>query len=578
MYVGLKRGPVSPLAGQSLSLSSPVSSETLYSHFSTAAGLPPSTSAQANVTWATVPVMAVTSSDSGHAIDAGKSSFVSPKLTVPSASLVRVSPVERANPTKTTGLTGSESYLDPSSESLDGDTVSVLACSPVSGSVKQLSPSVSSCTERRSPGCMPNVSSVSSDKTLNVATTSNVRHVDNVESINSMMAPGFPSNLTESVQRAMQGLPADSITPPPSPKPSRTVAPSPNTRSKRTSPHLASQMARRIAGLTPLVSTLGEIRSVVDSATVVLPRVRLHGNTSVIVSKTTTTGFSNCNSVLSSASSLSASSVANCKPSLSATSLATPATVGGGNNSRTLVKVTSSESLSSGSCLIGAVSVAVDSTGASSSSSSLFLCATVSAMDHSYPATAFGDVASFVTAANVVANNGHVNNSKAHKVEGITINCETDSTAIDAFMSDSHESCVSSETNHVDLHVLSRTDTAAEHKNIEPNEMCLRSRTKRSPLKHNEEDIEHASLPANGTLTSKRLRGPATDEDQEDALRRGVKRIRRKTENSTGDTAEDDSNSELHPDVVGTASYPDTNHHANAGTSCLFVYVFGWEL
>lgn len=539
------------------------------------------TAAEASVTWTTAPVITVTtSSSSDHSTNPSPVVHGVTDSAMPCVSQSRTLPA----------VDGRQAGVLP-----DIVIQSATACDDLTtqSDLKKHSPTDAS-SGKQSPATTSSPSEASDQETANQSATNNTSvsslrlHLDDtVDSSNPLMAPGFSLNLTESVQRVIQCIPTDSTTPPPSPKLLHPTS-SPNTRSCQSSPHLSSQVAKQSPA--PLLSTLGELRSVVDSATKVVSSVRPSNSSAVASSQqlppvnvrlkippSLTQPLTSCSSTISLLPVHCATSFSNCRLvsssvgiSATSTSSVQRALIKACDNDTALVSsLVSSHKTSwpaSADNFSRAISVAVES------SESSYLCAAISALDHNYPAPAFGDVADTdldLTRHNSSSNANSLTSDDGDVMSADVSNCSLEITKNSISPVAYHAAKLASPS------LVRGLQHESEHYDSEHNEIRLRNRTSKwtSPTHVNLQDCElqHNSWPLNGSIAKRTCISPR-DDNQEDASRHsGIRRVRRKVESLTScDAAGDDSfgSSNDWEESTSITTYLDTNR-ITAGTSTL---------
>lgn len=489
-------------AGVQTSLS-PKCDESMYLHVSTSSAAVTTnamTVSQANVTWATSPLMTVTKSD-----------LVSAYPAVTMANVVQIA-------------TTSPPTIESQKLSFAGDSVESIVDTNVN-----IAEDNKSCTQSITSSAEAENSLASLVDSTPVF-SSDEKSARNSSSSEEVLDSNVDLMKTESVPHVMQVTTACVTF-------SESVLP--NTRSRRSLPHHVNQVTKQsTAGSVHLLGTLDELRSVVDSPTVVLPRIKFNGTAFVAADELTVDASAKLTRPALVRTRMLTSSIGDYTTlSQSATSLVTSIANGAGithaSGRDVIVDDEAVEvSLSSDNCSTAAL---LSASGPQSADAS------VSSRDHVYPAHSSGDVTS-----SSVGNHDSVSNMRTHR-SGKT-NCVADH-ASDLLQKKENDNGPVSVTNCVNQSELQHNNDSKHRE--------LRSRSKRPPQK---EDSEPAHGGCNGTPAKRSRPSPSSVVDQEEGQRGRGKRVRRKTDNSSVSDTADDLNNRESDDASSTASLSSTNH------------------
>jgi hypothetical protein len=511
-YAGFNRA-MFVTAGYKCSLSSasvqaslsPKCDKSMYLHMSTSSAAVTTsamTVSQANVTWATSPLMTVTKSDLVSAY--------------PAETMANVAQVATTLPPT----------IESQKLSVAKDSVESIVDSNVN-----IAEDNKSCTQRITSSAEAEhslASLVDSTPVFN----SGKKSVKKPSSSEEVLDSNVDLMKTECVPHVMQVTTACVTL-------SESVLP--NTRSRRSLPHHVNQVTKQTtAGSVHLLDTLDESRSVVDSPTVVLPRVKFNGTAFVAANELTVDASAKLARPPLVRTRMPSSSIGDYTTlSQSATSLVTSIASGAD-----ITRVTGRDvivddeavevSLSSDNCSTAAL---LSASGPQSADAS------VSSRDHAYPAHASGNVTS-----SSVGNHDSVNNMRTHRSGKTNSHCVSDH-ALDLLQKRENDNGPVSVTNCVNQSEV-RHNNDSKHRE-------LRSRSKRPPQK---EDSEAAHGGCNGTPAKRSRLSPSSVVDQEEGQRGRGKRVRRKTDNSSVSDTADDLNNRESDDASSTASLSSTNH------------------
>jgi hypothetical protein len=489
-------------AGVQTSLS-PKCDEGMYLHVSTSSAAVTTsamTVSQANVTWATSSLMTVTKSD-----------LVSAYPAVTMANVVQV-----ATTSPPTIESQKLSFAEDSVESIVDTNVNIAEDN------KSCTQSITSSAEAENSlaSLVDSTPVFSSDETS----------ARNSSSSEEVLDSNMDLMKTESVPHVMQVTTACVTF-------SESVLP--NTRSRRSLPHHVNQVTKQsTAGSVHLLGTLDELRSVVDSPTVVLPRVKFNGTTFVAADQLTVDASAKLTRPPLVRTRMPTSSIGDYL-SQSATSLVTSIANGAGithaSGRDVIVDDEAVEvSLSSDNCSTAAL---LSASGPQSADAS------VSSRDHAYLAHSSGNVTS-----SSVGNHDSVSNMRTHR------SGKTNSHGVADHASDLLQK---KENDNGPVSVINCVNQSEVQHNNDSKHRELRSRNKRPPQK---EDSEPARGGCNGTPAKRSRLSPSSVVDQEEGQRGRGKRVRRKTDNSSVSDTADDLNNRESDDASSTTSLSSTNH------------------